>query len=181
MALLSVLLLLGCKKSDSDLNKALSFRQSLMSAQSTQFDCSVTADYGDKIYSFSLRCQFDENGIMMFEVLQPESITGITGKVSKDGGDLIFDNQALGFPIIADGYLSPVSAPWLFMKSLRSGYISSCGRDGDGYRLRTDDSFETNPLQIEIWLNQNFTPIRGEFLWLGKRILTLEVSNFTYM
>lgn len=177
--LLLLLLLCGCKNTDGDLNKALNFRQKLISAERCQFDCLITADYGELIYEFSIRCSFDNDGAMTFEVLQPESIAGITGRVSSDGGALTFDDQSLAFPILADGYISPISAPWLLMKSLRSGYIGSCGKDGEFYKLMLDDSFESNPLQIESWMDQNFVPVRGEMIWLGKRILSLDVTNYS--
>lgn len=169
----------GCKNTDDELNQALRYRQELISSEQCQFDCLITADYGEAIYEFSIRCIFNNEGAMSFEVLQPESIAGITGKVSSDGGDLTFDDQSLAFPVLADGYISPVSAPWLLMKSLRSGYIGSCGKDGEFYKLMLDDSFESNPLQVEAWMDQNFIPVRGELIWLGRRILSLDVTNYS--
>lgn len=144
-------------------------------------ECLITADYGEKFYEFSLDCLYDKDGNMQFEVLKPESIAGITGFVSNDGGMLTFDDQALAFPLLADGYLSPVSAPWLFMRSLRSGYINACGPDGEGYLMELTDSFEEKPIQIFVWTDQNFQPVRGEMIWSGRRILSLDVIHISYV
>lgn len=144
-------------------------------------ECLITADYGDKLYEFTLECLYDKDGNMQFEVLKPESLVGITGSVSNGGGKLTFDDQALAFPLLADGYLSPVSAPWLFMRSLRSGYIIACGADGEGYLMELADSFEENPIQILVWTDQNVQPIRCEMIWSGRRILSLDVIRVSYV
>ena len=157
----------------------MSFRQKLLSANQCRFDCVVTADFGEQLYSFLLNCSFDQNGTMTFSVQEPEYIRGITGTIEAAGGKLTFDNRALAFSLIADGYISPVSAPWVFMKALRSGYIHSCGSDGDGYRISIDDSYEEHPLQLQIRTDGEYTPTGAEFLWKGKKVLSLTVSNYS--
>ena len=157
----------------------MSLRQKLLSARVCRFDCVVTADFGEHLYSFKLNCAFDSNGSMTFSVQEPEYIQGISGTVDAAGGKLTFDDRALAFSLIADGYISPVSAPWVFMKALRSGYIHSCGSDGDGYRVSIDDSYEEHPLQLEICTDGDYIPIRAEFLWKGKKVLSLTVSNYS--
>ncbi len=116
---------------------------------------------------------------MTFCVQQPESIQGISGTVEADGGKLTFDGQALAFSLLADGYISPVSAPWVFMKALRSGYIHSCSRNDGGFRISIDDSYGENPLQLEVWTDGNFIPTAAEFLWKGIKVLSLTVSNYS--
>lgn len=179
--LICILMLCGCGGNESAINQAISFRQKLLASQQCRFECTVTADYGESYYTFDLRCEFDKSGAMTFAVQAPDSISGIRGTVAANGGNLVFDDQALVFPIIADGYISPVSAPWLFMKSLRSGYINSCGAEGDGFRISLDDSFAESPLQLEIWTGSDFSPSRCELLWQGKRILTLQIREFSFM
>ncbi len=175
---LCLFILTGCRSADSDIDKAMEFRQKLMSAKGCEFDCVITADYTDVVYTFSLHCAFDETGKLTFRVMEPESISGITGIIDSQGGRLTFDDQALVFPLMADGYISPVSAPWVFVKTLRSGYIHACGKAGDGMRMILHDSYEENPLQIDVWTDENENPIHSEVLWQGRKILSLDVSNF---
>ncbi len=160
------------------MNKALSLRQRLLSASECQFDCEITADYGDLIYTFLLNCKFDQYGSMTFQVIEPESIADISGKISSQGGLLTFDDTALGFPLMADGYLSPVSAPWIFVKTLRSGYIHACDSVEGGIRLILHDSYEESPLQIDVWMNDDMIPNHSEILWQGRKILSLNVNDF---
>lgn len=176
--LLCLALLSGCSANES-IDHALALRNKIVSASSCSFECIITADYSDRIYTFGMNCTFDSSGNMEFSILEPETISGICGSVDGQGGKITFDDQALFFELIADGYLSPVSAPWIFMKLLRSGYLDSCGEYEDGYYITIDDSYEKKPLMMEVWTDQDNCPCRAELLWEGRKVLSLDVVNFS--
>ena len=71
-----------------------------------------------------------------------------------------------------------MSAPWIFLKTLRGGYLTSAGMEEELLRLTVDDSYEDDALQLDIWLDRRDVPLRGDILYDGKRILTLSVENF---
>ena len=181
--ILAILLVLcifsGCTGS-GELDRAMALRTKLL-AQPIAFDTKITADYGDVIHSFTLSCRVDTQGNVSFTVLEPQSIRDITGTISAASGKLTFDEQAIAFDLLADGQLSPVSAPWVFMKALRSGYLTSCGKEGEYLRLAVDDSYADDALHLDIWLDSNDLPVRGEILWKGRRLLLMDVSNFTFL
>ena len=156
----------------------MAFRQRLLKASGCSFDVELTADYGDKLYTFALSCEADADGTVSFTVTAPQAIAGITGQISAAGGKLTFDGQALAFELLAQGQLSPVSAPWILLKTLRSGYLTSCGQDGEYLRLTIDDSYAEDALHLDIWLGAGDIPVRGEVLWQGRRILSMDVKNF---
>ena len=176
--LLLLLVLTGCSGKNMELERGLALRSRLLSGQGCSFDITVTADYGDELYSFTMNCQGDSKGNLTFCVIEPESIAGITGTVSEEGGKLTFDDAALEFSLMADGQLSPVSAPWIFLRTLRSGYLTSAGVEDSLLRLTIDDSYEDDALQLDIWLDELDIPIRGEVLYADRRILSMDVSNF---
>ena len=176
--LLVAALLTGCA-GGADMDRALAFRGKLLAGQGTTFDAHITADYGDKFYTFSVRCATDSKGDLTFEVLSPETIAGITGTVSQGGGKLTFDDQALAFDTMADGQITPVTGPWVLMKSLRSGYLTSGTVEGETLRLAVDDSYADDALHLDVWLDGQDRPIRGEIFWQGRRILSIDVENFT--
>lgn len=176
---LCLMLLTGCSGENSELTRAMQLRQKLTGAKGCEFDCVITADYADVSYTFGLHCQFDERGNLTFQVTEPESIRGITGRIDCDGGKLTFDDHALMFQLMADGYISPVSAPWIVMQTLRGGYIHACGKETEGMRIILHDSYEEDPLQVEVWTDAADNPIYSEILWHGRKILSLRVSNFT--
>ena len=161
VAVLFVLLILtGCSGMDADMDRAMDIRAKILS-QSIQFETDITADYGDKTYTFSAQCSADSKGNLTFTVLKPETISGISGSVSASGGKLTFDGKALSFPLLADNQITPVSAPWVLVKTLRSGYLTSCGMDGDLIRLAIDDSYADDALHLDIWLDER-TCLSGE-------------------
>lgn len=175
--LLAVLMLAGCGFDNPGLDRAMTLRARLLAA-GCSFNAVVTADYGDKVYTFTLRCLGDSSGNVTFEVTAPESIAGVTGKITDEGGFLTFDDAALAFELLADNQISPVSAPWVLLRTLRGGYVTACSEEGDGLRLSADDSYEEDALHLDIWLNGGDLPDRAEILWDGRRILTVAVENF---
>ena len=177
IAVILVSLLLGCDGENRDLNRAMELRAELL-AHSCAFDAEVTADYGDKLHTFTLSCQGDTFGNLGFRVKQPESIEGISGTIASDGGKLNFEDTVLAFPLLADDQVTPISAPWLLLKTLQGGYLTSAGMDGEYLRLTIHDSYEEDALQLDIWLDGENRPVRADILYGGRRILALCVTNF---
>ena len=175
---LLTLFLLGCDKPDKSMTEVLNFRERILHAGNCTFQAEIAADYGSDIYRFSVDCTADREGNIIFMITNPESISGISGGISAAGGQLTFNGAVLGFPLLANGELSPVSAPWIFFNSVRSGYLISCASDADGIRLTVNDSYEEDALQLDIWMKDSCVPYYAEILWRGRRILTLEVDNF---
>ncbi len=156
------------------MDEALALRASILQAQSCAFTAAITADYGDMTYSFTMDCVADSQGNVNFTVTVPETIAGITGKLTADGGKLTFDDTALAIPLLTDDQLTPVSAPWIFMRTLRGGYITACA---DG-RITIDDSYAADALKLDITLSSEKKPALAEIYWKNRRILTVEVKSF---
>jgi hypothetical protein len=178
--ILALLLLGGCKGPEAELDRAMALRAKLL-ASSVSFDAEITADYGDELHKFSLYCEGDTRGNLGFRVTAPETIADITGRIDGGEGKLTFRDTALAFPLLAEDQLSPVSAPWIFYRTLRSGYLTAAGMEEEFLRLTIDDSYEEDALTLDIWLNEQDLPIRAEILYDGRRILTLEIENFQIM
>lgn len=179
--ILLVLLLAGCGAENADLARGLALREAILAGKGCSFTAEVTADYGESLHIFSVACEADAAGNLQFTLLAPETVAGITGTVSENGGALTFDGTALAFPLLADNQVTPVSAPWLLVKTLRSGYIAAAGREGELLRLSIDDSYADDALRLEIWADGENRVVHGDILYGGKRILTLEVKDFTIL
>lgn len=182
--LLAVVLLLltfnGCSVMESEMDRAIELRNRLSNSGCT-FDVTITADYTQKVYTFSMKCDVDSSGNMAFQVTSPDTISGITGSISDVSAKLTFDDQALLFETIADGQITPVSAPWLLIRTLRSGYVKACGKSDDGIYIQIDDSYEQNALHMDIWTDEDNSPTKAEIQWQGRRILSMAVENFTIL
>lgn len=177
--ILSTIFLTGCSSENRELDRMMAFRASLLSGMGCRFEAVVTADYETELYQFTMDCRCDELGNVYFTVIEPQSISGISGDISNKGGKLTFNNDhGLAFELIADGQITPVSASWLLVKALSGGYVTSCGDEGDLMRVSIDDTYEEDALKINIWFSDDDRPINAEIIWSNRRILSLEVRNF---
>lgn len=175
----AMLFLLGCSGETSEMDRGMALRERLLNCSSCSFTAEITADFGDKTYTFTLDCQGKADGSLSFLVQSPETISGISGILSAGGGKITFEeDRAVAFPMLAEGEVTPVSAPWLLYNTLRGGYLATCGMEGERLRLTLNDSYEEEALQVDVWLDGEDRPETAEILWQGRRILTLSVVNF---
>lgn len=174
LAFVLALMLAGCGLSG---DPGLALRQQLQT-NPCAFQAEITADYGDSLCKFTLDCQGDDQGNITFSVSSPESIQGITGTIRGGKGALTFEDTALSFPLLADGQLSPISAPWLLLRVLRSGNLLSQGKDGSFTRLTIRDGYQEGDLLSDVWLDESGTPTRAEFLHKGRKILSIQLLSF---
>lgn len=180
VVLLVAFLFTGCGKTKKELEQVMNFRAQLLS-HSCSFRTEISADYDDETYIFGMECEGDSSGNLIFSVTSPESISDIRGSVINQTGKLKFEDVILDFPLMANDRLSPVCAPWIFLKTLQGGYVTAIGTDGNLIRLTIKDSYEDNSLQLDIWINQDSIPEKADILFEGTRILSLTVENFQIM
>jgi len=169
-----LLILSGCGRQTPD--PGLSLRSRIL--EGCCFDAEITADYGDSLSVFSVACEADSRGQTTFTVTAPESIAGISGTLAAGTGKLLFEDKALAFPLLADGLLTPAAAPWIFVRTLRSGNLIAAGQEGAETRLSIDDSFREDALRLDIWLDQAGDPVRADICYAGQRYLSMNITNF---
>ena len=172
--LLCLLFLTGCGKEQSQENTLLQLRSKLQECGCT-FSCGITVDYGDCIYTFGMNCAYAPGDGLQFTVIEPESIMDISGRITE--GKLRFDDVSLYFDLLADGMLSPVSAPWVVMQAITGGYLHTTGREEALLRVTLRDSYREDAFTVELWLKEEI-PVSAEIYWEGRRILTLEIEDF---
>ncbi len=176
-----VLLLSGCKGVNNRSDRAAAMRSKLLGSSGYTFETEITADYSDKLYTFRMACSVDSAGTLMFTVAEPETIKGVTGIISQTEGKLTFDGQALMFERIADGQITPVSAPWFMVHALRGGYINGCAEEDDGIQLYIDDSYMDHALKLVVRTDDQLYPKQAEVFWEGRRVLSMTVESFTFL
>ena len=170
---LCICFLLGCS-GGKEMDRALAMRSAIEQAESCAFRAKITADYGDEVYQFTMDCTADRQGNVTFTVVEPQVIAGITGKLSAEGGNLTFDDVVLHIPMLTDDQITPMSAPWILMRTLRGGFITSSGKE----RVTIDDSYADDALTVDISLSPENLPTPAEIYWKNRRILTVELQPF---
>lgn len=172
-----VMMMAGCGEADRQMEQALAFRSKLLGASQTAFTARIRADYIDHAEEFTLKCSVDGAGVLTFEVTEPSEISGITGGVSGETGNLSFDDTVLAFPLMADQRLSPVSGPWVLIQAMRSGYLTACVQEGELLHVTVDDRYASDPLTLEIWIRGEEI-VSAEIAWRGIRQMTLELEDY---
>ncbi len=180
LVFLTAVLLTGCAGENSDMEQALEFRSLCLGAKQLEFEARVCADYSDHMERFTLDCMADDRGTVSFCVKEPEVISEVSGHVSGKEGALNFEDEMIAFPLMADETLSPVSAPWLMVHALREGAITACAREEDCLHLSIDADYGDEAYQAEIWVRDR-TVQASEISWQGRRLLSMEISQFTFM
>lgn len=176
---LTIFSLVGCSHKNSSMDKLYQFRNDLLQANVVSFDAEITTDYGQEYYTFQVSCSGDESGDLAFEVISPETISGIRGNVSREEGNLTFDDHILAFKTMAEDRLTPVTAPWVFLTALRGGYITSCGKTEDGYLAIIRDTYLDDYLSIDVSFQED-VPINADVFWNQTRIISMKITNFRY-
>ena len=175
-----LLLLTACSADNDAMDSGMQFRELILSSEGCRFNCRIRTDFGDGEYTFDLSCETDKEGRMQFLVLSPEIISGICGYIDQGSGKITYNETVLSFPLLAEGAVSPVSAPWLFFKILTGGYIQAAGEDGEYVRLTVDDTFQSEDIVLELWLRDT-TPEYAEIVWQGRNVVCITISEFRFL
>ena len=176
--MITLVILTGCTGKREEMDRIMNLRAKLLGSEGCTFTAQITADYGDALHEFTLFCEGNNDGDLGFRVELPDTISGITGRFRGGEGVLTFDDVALSFPLLADDQVTPVSGPWILLKTLLGGYLTACTMEEDLLHLTINDSYEEDALQMEIWLNAEDAPVQAEILYEGRRIVTMKIENF---
>ena len=175
LPLILVLFFTGCGQGNTP--RGMSLRQRMNDSNGCSFTAEVRAYIGKEEYVFSMDCECGNSDTVTFTVTAPESLSGITGDLSSGSGSLTFDGQALAFPMLAQGTMSPISSVWVLLHALRGGYLTDEGKEG----LTIDETYQGVPLRLSVTLDNEDMPTFTEIFQDGERILSLALTNFRFL
>ena len=78
---LLAVVLSGCGKGVSEVERGMALRSKLLQAGSCSFEAKITADYGDKLHTFSLECRGGNNGDLSFSEYKSKVERKSDGKI----------------------------------------------------------------------------------------------------
>jgi len=177
---LPLVLMLAACGSDNTV-RARSLREKLLTEKGCAFSVAVTADYTTEQYDFSMDCTWSREAGVVFTVTSPETVSGITGTLAENGGELTFDDKVLAFQYMADGQISPVQVPYVIMHTLTGGYFKTCTVGSGKYCLDADCTYRENSIAMSLWLSEDSIPQNGELFWEGNRIVSFTVEGFRFL
>lgn len=174
------LLLTGCAGAESTMQPALDLRSALLDADGCTFSCTVTADFGETVYTFSADCVCGAEQTRL-TVTAPEEIAGIGAAVTGEEATLEFDDVVLELGTLAGGRLAPLAVPAVASACWRGEYIRSAGNENGGTLVTYLRGYDEDELTVHTHLSGDGVPTRVEIESMGVRVADMTISDFTYL
>lgn len=184
--MIALLFLTGCsgRANISEGEKlALEIRSEFLAASSCTAKAEVTADYGQRVYQYSLDITASEEETVLV-LTQPDTVAGITARIMKETGWLEYDGLSVETGPLNDEGLTPVSAVPTLLEAARSGYMTSCMLEEESGLLRVDcgdpEKVPGQGMEMTLWFDRNSHELlRGEIMNDGIRVINCTFSQFT--
>lgn len=180
-----LLLLAGCGGGQENENgaeaQAVAIRGEYMAMTSYSLQAQVNADYGQRVYDFTLSVTWDGEETTV-AIREPEMLAGVTARITGDEGTLEYEDLSLETGFLDDDGLSPVSALPALMEAARSQYIDRCTLTDGILEIHCADPEEKpgTGQEITLWFNaQTHALTGGEISQDGRRVIACEVTEFT--
>lgn len=174
----------GAARADDPQEQALAIRAAYLTADSYAAKLDVTADYGQRVYTYSVDVTVT-GGESVLAVTAPAELAGITARLVDGESQLEYDGAVLETgPLSADG-LTPLGAVPALLECVRSGFIDNCGVERLGERdtirvlCRDPERPAGQGREITLWFDvADHTLIQGEVAVDGHRVVLCEFQEF---
>jgi hypothetical protein len=175
-----VLLLSSCGPGDGEKSEslALQVRARAMEASACRMTADVTADYGDRVYGYTLSYQWNREGDSRITVEAPETIQGITAVIHEGEVRLTYEEAGLETGALDQNGLAPLDALPALLRMCREGYISQADLEPWGeipaarITYGEADTSAVDAVQYRIWFSlETEQPVYGEILSGGRVVL----------
>lgn len=185
--ILLLLLLCACGKDSKAEERALSIRAQLVNAEACVMQADLTADYGDRVYTYALNFDWKKAGQSSLTVLKPDNIAGVTAVLEEGKTALTYEGTSLDTGTLSDEGLSPLDALPALLKAGREGYISGASFEKCGDTQAVEVTYgdpekgEAMSVTYRIWYAADTgTPLQAEIMNQGKTVLRCTFSSFSY-
>lgn len=188
--MMTLCLLTGCGREMKGTNSAdelaLAIRAEYLTMTACAATAEVTADYGQRVYEYTLSISWQKDGETVLKVLAPENIAGITARMQNGTGYLEYDGVSLETgPVSANG-LSPVVAVPVLFDCIFSGFISECDFETVGEKrqvwfcCREPDVSPGTGTEVAFWFDaESFALTGAEVFSDGYSVIRFDFIDFT--
>lgn len=162
------------------MDRALEVRGRYLSAAGCTARMQVTADYGQRVYTYGVDVMVS-GGETVLTVQEPAELAGLTARLRDGESFLSYEGAMLETgPLALDG-LTPLSAVAALLEGARNGFIDSCGMEGETLYMLCRDPADPpgSGRQIALWVDgTDHRLLRGEVSVDGRRVVQCEFMEF---
>ena len=129
--MMTLVLLTGCSRGDLTTARAaeelaLAIRTEFLAMRACVASVDITADYGQRVYEYSMKVSWHRDGETELTVTAPEMIAGITARIRDGSSCLEFDGVSLETGRLSGTGLSPIEVVPAVLEYIGAGYIGAC-------------------------------------------------------
>lgn len=187
--MISLCLLTGCGGTDGGEKRAedlaLAIRTELLEMTACHTTAAITADYGQRVYEYTLDVDYDAVEGATLTVVEPAMIAGVTARITKEGATLEYDGASLETGALTGSGLTPLEALPALLEYARSGYMTGwCFETREGLdTLRMTCGGETGDedgAEAVMWFDvATHAPVAAELYSGGRLVVSCAFSGFT--
>ncbi len=156
-----------------------------MTACSGQVD--ITADYGQRVYSYSAQVSWEKEGDTLLTLTAPEEAAGLTARIRNGETWLEYDGISLETgPLTPEG-LAPIDAIPALLTYVREGFMAECGEETLGERetvkicCRDPEEPAGSGIEASLWLDwETHALLQGEISSDGYTVLRCVFHDFQF-
>ena len=129
--MMTLVLLTGCSRGGQEMSRsaeelALSIRAEYLAMTACSASVDITADYGQRVYEYSMSLSWQKDGETKLTVTAPENIAGISARIQDGNSYLEYDGASLETGVLSGTGLSPIEVVPVAINYILSGYIGEC-------------------------------------------------------
>lgn len=179
------LLLMGCGAGEESAAEALRQPYREMTGCAMTAEVRLSGEDGT-VGDFTLRCEYDPEGVTTVEVLAPETAAGVIAEIDGEDLTLRYRDLVLGAGTVSSEKLSPMECLPELMAAAREGWLLSESRETVGeepcLRLTLDRTGEEGGKIVStLYLREgDGVPVYGEIAVEGKVLLKAAFTDFTF-
>ncbi|MCD7947706.1 MAG: hypothetical protein LUG13_05340 [Oscillospiraceae bacterium] len=149
-------------------------------------ELTVTADYGQRVYEYTLQASYEKEKETTLTVTQPENIAGVTAHIRDGETALEYDGAYLETGALSETGLSPIDAFPALLSAAREGYIAHynmetlSGAQALRVLYRNPEAEEGTGQEETLWYDPDTgVMLRGEIALDGYTVIQCDFTAFS--
>ena len=164
---------------------ALDIRGELLEMDGCAASLEVTADYGQRVYTYGMELNWRRGGETLLTLTSPENIAGVTARISAGETALEYDGTRVETGPLDETGMGPVDGVPALLDYAQEGFIAACGMEelGETEALRVDcrepEAAVGEGRACSLWFDPDtHALLQGELSMDGFTVLRCVFSDF---